>query len=77
MYNSRYDHLRKEGSDLKPHSIDSVSESWRAALEHEYLNYVSDHYKHGAAAIYGRSEDDNITLVCCTESHQFNPKNFW
>ncbi len=62
---------------MRPHTMDAGSESWRAALERDFQTYVGDHYKHGAAAVYGRSEDDNVTLICCTESHQFNPKNFW
>lgn len=58
--------------------MDAASEPWRAALERDFQNYVADHYKHGASAVYGRSEDDgSVTLICCTESHQFNPKNFW
>jgi capping protein alpha len=75
----RYDHLRKEASDLKLAKVDKVSEPWRAALESVVTTYINNQYNQlGTTSVYGTStEDGQITLVACIESHQFNPKNFW
>lgn len=74
----RYDHLRKEAGDLKPGKLDKTAEPWRAAFETELTNYVQNHFTKGTMSVYGSTAGDGtITLIACTESHQFNPKNFW
>lgn len=73
----RYDHLRKEASELAAADTDRLSEPWRSALEGSFSSYVHVHYKYGVPTVYGTSENGNITLIACVESHQFNPKNFW
>lgn len=73
----RYDHLRKESSDVRPHDVDKAAEPWRAALEASFRSYVQNQYKHGVTSIYGSSAGGQVTLTACIESHQFNPKNFW
>lgn len=74
---SRYDHLRKEASDVQPTSTDQASESWRSSLENSINNYLKDHYKYGVSSVYGSSSNGNVTLIVCIESHQYQPKNFW
>lgn len=73
----KYDHLRKEASDLQAADIDAVAEPWRAVIEAAFTPYVHNHYKHGVTSVYGTSNDSNITIIACIESHQFQPKNFW
>jgi len=76
----RYDHLRKEASDVKPlEKVDGIAEPWRAALESSFTKYVQNYYKElGSITVYGTSTaEGNITLTACIESHQFSPKNFW
>lgn len=73
----RFDHLKKEASDLRPHEGDGAAEPWRRTLEAEMTGYTADHYKHGACAVFGHSSDGTVTLVACIEDHQFQPKNFW
>ncbi|KAK3102205.1 hypothetical protein FSP39_009590 [Pinctada imbricata] len=73
----RYDHLRKEASEFRPHDCDSTAESWRSAIETELSNYRSQHFSNGHVAVYGTSSGGNITIIACLESHQFQPKNFW
>jgi len=77
----RYDHLRKESSDLRPAPASNrASEPWRAALEGPFTDYVHNQYKQGVCTVYGAVADDSgsyITLTACVESHQFSPKNFW
>ncbi|KHJ85539.1 f-actin capping protein alpha subunit [Oesophagostomum dentatum] len=70
----KYDHLRKEASDIQPHAAESGAiESWRAALQKELDAYIDDHYtKNGVGCVFVRQ--GGITL--CIESHQFQPKNF-
>lgn len=75
---TRYDHLRKEASDLKPGKTDKASETWRAAFETAFTAYVKNYFSNGVTSIYGNSgSDGTITVITCTESHQFNAKNFW
>jgi len=73
----RYDHLRKESSDLQPANIDQGAEQWRSALENSFTSYVHNQYKNGVCTVYGSSDGGNITLIACVESHHFNPRNFW
>jgi len=73
----KYDHLRKEASDLQPWEPDPAVESWREALEAQFTDYTANHYKHGVCAVFGQSRGDTITLVACIEDHQFQPKNYW
>ncbi|KAK6633772.1 hypothetical protein RUM44_004379 [Polyplax serrata] len=73
----KYDHLRREASDLQSCEPDATSESWRSALEEKFLTYTSNHYKHGVSCVFGKSQGNEITLIACIEDHQFQPKNFW
>lgn len=73
----KYDHLRKEASDFRPAQVDQTAEPWRHELEKHYSTYVRSHYKQGQSTVYGMTNDGQITLIACTESHKFNPKNFW
>lgn len=47
----KYDHLRKEATDFQSCEPDSVSESWRSALEEKFIEYTAQHYKHGKILI--------------------------
>ncbi|XP_015180298.1 PREDICTED: F-actin-capping protein subunit alpha [Polistes dominula] len=73
----KYDHLRKEAQDYESYEPDSVAEPWRSVLQDEITTYTQNHYRHGACAVFGRSQGGNITLTACIEDHQFQPKNFW
>ncbi|MCL4122172.1 UNVERIFIED_CONTAM: hypothetical protein GTU68_064664, partial [Idotea baltica] len=73
----KFDHLRKEASELKSYEIDTVSEPWRAVVETQLTQYVNNHYPHGVCSVYGRAQGSTVTLICCIEDHQFQPKNFW
>ncbi|WKY04389.1 hypothetical protein Q1695_005410 [Nippostrongylus brasiliensis] len=70
----KYDHLRKEASDIQPHPAESTtSESWRAALQKELDAYIEEHYsKAGVGCVFVR----HGSFTLCIESHQFQPKNF-
>ncbi|CAB3406786.1 unnamed protein product [Caenorhabditis bovis] len=70
----KYDHVRKEASDLQPHpSEGGVVEQWRVALQKELDTYIDDHYaKSGTGVVFAR----NGAFTICIESHQFQPKNF-
>ena len=78
-YQHRYDHLRKEASDLEAGDdyMDQTAEPWRKAVESSFTTYVNNQYKGGVCSVYGKSEAGMITLVACIESHQFNPRNYW
>ncbi|CAI5448935.1 unnamed protein product [Caenorhabditis angaria] len=71
----KYDHVRKEASDLQPHttSTNNIDEQWRVALQKELDAYVDSYYlKTGTGVVFVK----NGVFVVCIESHQFQPKNF-
>ena len=59
------------------HDNDPTSESWRSVIEAQLTQYVNNHYPHGVCAVYGKAHHSTVTLICCIEDHQFQPKNFW
>lgn len=73
----KFDHLKKEAHDLKPCDGEPSTEVWRSAIETQLANYVSCHYPHGVSAVYARNQGSALTVICCIEDHQFQPKNFW
>ncbi|VDM56217.1 unnamed protein product [Angiostrongylus costaricensis] len=53
----KYDHLRKEASDIQPYPAESTAlESWRAALQKELDIYIEEHYaKSGIGCVFVRN----------------------
>ena len=51
----KYDHLRKEATDLQPWTTDCEgAEGLRSAIETEIVGYVKNHYKHGVTAVFSK-----------------------
>lgn len=74
----KFDHLHHKSSEVEPYTdVDSLSEPWRVSLEKELTNYAKVHYKDAACSVFGSSDQDLVTLVCCIEAHKFQPVNFW
>ena len=49
----KYDHLRKEASDLQPWTTDCAGvEGLRSAIEADVAIYVKNHYNHGVSAVF-------------------------
>jgi capping protein alpha len=73
----RYDHLRKEATDLQPWQPIPDMENTRAIIEAEATAYTLNHYKHGICSVFSTVNDDGKAIVVCVEDHQFQPKNYW
>jgi len=74
----KFDHLRKEASDLQPWTPDGPLEALRAAVEAEVTAYALNHFKHGVCSVFeAAAADGNRAVVACIEDHQFQPKNYW
>merc|ERR1711971_550843 len=72
----KFDHLRKEASDLQPWTTACAGvESLRSVIETEVASYVRSHYNHGVSAVF--SKEGGKSIVVCIEDHQYSPRNFW
>lgn len=73
----KYDHLRKQASDIQSVSADETAEPWRSALDKAVQAYIKDHYPNGVTTVYGSSSGNNIKLTVCIEDHKYSPQNYW
>lgn len=73
----RYDHLRKEATDLQPWQPIPDMENTRAVIEAEATAYTLNYYKHGICSVFSTVNDDGKAIVVCVEDHQYQPKNYW
>lgn len=73
----KYDYITGSISDLQPWQPEKSAETWRSALERDWIAYSLEHYHEGTGSVFSSIKDDIITLHACLEGHQFQPKKFW
>ena len=73
----KYDHLRREVTDIRKDWAPNQSESYREAVDKEALGYIIEHFTSGAITVFGSVEGGNYKLIVCIENHKFSSTNFW
>ena len=73
----RFDHMRREASDIRKDWSPNQTESYREAVDKEALGYVTEHFSSGAVTVFGTMDGANYKLVLCIENHKFSSSNFW
>ena len=60
----KYDHLRKEASDLQPWTTDCAGvEGLRSTIEAEVASYVKSHYNHGVSAVFSKEVTFQLMII--------------
>ncbi|TNN82381.1 F-actin-capping protein subunit alpha-1 [Liparis tanakae] len=68
----RFDHLRKEVSDVQPYEGETGLRSWRDACDTSLSAYVKEHYPTGVCTVH-YYEDGNVQLVSHKEVEESIP----
>lgn len=73
----RFEHLRREVSDIRKDWTPDQTESYREAVDHEVYSYVSNHFANGVTTVFGSATGGTFKIIVCIENHKFSSSNFW
>jgi len=58
----KFDHLRKEATDPRPHEVENAIESWRNSVETAMKAYVKEHYPNGVCTVSTKLYNHGTTV---------------
>eukprot|EP00047_Mylnosiga_fluctuans_P005463 m.240622 g.240622 ORF g.240622 m.240622 type:complete len:282 (-) comp13699_c0_seq1:82-927(-) len=76
----KFDHLKKEVSDVKPHertALWELTDPARKVYEARVQQYIQEYYPAGVAVVYAKNVQSEDEIIVCIEDHAYQAANFY